>query len=214
MRAEPEQDNPERNEYLELVWRQSLEKLPPEAFVWLDEFEKWYVESYYAPDTTWREQVRVVGEDEDPEPIFEPNRLGAMDLNPIVMSDMLPMIRAGFEMEHYKTVRSECDAPANTVATVTDIVAAEGTPGVPDVVPKIGAKRTSAFKDVLPYLQEVFRNGKFKTTDEYIRELVKQTGSDVSPFKKSLMADSCFLLKEKGRSVSHSVIADKMKDIR
>ena len=76
------------------------------------------------------------------------------------------------------------------------------------------AKRTTAFNDVLHYLQEVHRNGKFKTTDVFIRELVKQSGEVDSPFKKATRTDDTFYLKSGGKSVSHSVISDKMKYVR
>ena len=76
------------------------------------------------------------------------------------------------------------------------------------------AKRTNAFNDVLPYLQAAHRNGKFKTTDEFIRELGKQSGEVDSPFKKATRNDETFYLKSGGQSVSHSVITDRMKFIR
>ena len=76
------------------------------------------------------------------------------------------------------------------------------------------AKRASIFDAVLPYLRTTYENGKFKTVDEYLRELGKQSGTSDSPFKNSAVHEDSFFLVDGGKSVSHSVIRDRMKDIR
>jgi hypothetical protein len=91
-------DEQEPDQHRQLAWRKSIEALPSGVFIWLDEFQKWYVEHVFAQDTTWEAQHLVFGEDDDPEPLFIPTRAARLDLCAIALSDMLPMIQEGFEM--------------------------------------------------------------------------------------------------------------------
>jgi len=89
-----------------------------------------------------------------------------------------------------------------------------GTPADTEPTTVAKTKRARSFDSVLPYLQTVHRNGKFETTGTYIRELKKKSGLADSPFKESSTTDNAFYLKEGGKRISHSVIEDKMKNIR
>lgn len=118
------------------------------------------------------------------------------------------------EEPDFETTPDDCRVMGNAVHALAD--AFIETASASEAEPSNGsnAKRTTAFNDVLPYLQTVHRGGKFRTTDEFIRELVKLSGEVDSPFKKAARTDDAFYLKSGGKSVSHSVISDRMKDVR
>jgi hypothetical protein len=76
------------------------ETLPVGVFVWLDEFEKWYTDTtYWLPYSTLEEIHRCVGEDDDPEPQYRLENRVSLDLDPIALTDMMPMIQEGFEVD-------------------------------------------------------------------------------------------------------------------
>ena len=111
------------------------------------------------------------------------------------------------------TVPQAAPVTTDSVAPVPTIEAASAVPDSPAVaLPK--AKRANPFAEVQPYLRKVYKNGKFKTTAAYIRELENQSGKADSPFKESGKTDDAFFLKEGGDSISNSIITDRMRDIR
>lgn len=148
------------------------------------------------------------------------------DIAPEVMSPaagVLLLRRAGIEVFHQLLdavawLQLDSDATLPNYRLLMGIAKPQAaTPPAPVVEapasePK--AKRKSAFNEVMAYLQTVHRNGKFKTTGDFIRELGKQSGEVDSPFKKATRTDETFYLKSGGDSVSHSVISDRMKSIR
>ena len=109
--------------------------------------------------------------------------------------------------ERLKFLPTHTQAQAQAVT----VEAAGSPPGAGVVVP---VKRECAFDSALQYLQTTYRSGKFKTTEEYIRELRKQSGKPDSLFKESTAIENAFFLKNGGKSISHSLIADRMKLIR
>ena len=75
-------------------------------------------------------------------------------------------------------------------------------------------KRSSAIEEVLPYLNSVYHEGKFRTIKDFIKGLVAKSGGGDSPFKKSANHEDFFCMKDSGKSLSHKVIADNMKRVR
>lgn len=117
------------------------------------------------------------------------------------------------DFEESESFQAETIEPVATAVPVTVVAPATALLDATLVV-KPAAKKISAFDSALPYLRNAYKSGKFKTTDEFIRELRNQSGKSDSPFKTSTISDDAFYLMDGGRSISHSVISDRMKFIR
>jgi hypothetical protein len=116
-RQEQQTEDPEQDAHRELAWRKSMESLPAGVFVWLDDLEEWYASTrYFSPHSEWEELARVVGEDDDPEPQFQP-KPPVLDLFPIAMADCDELVLQGFE----SCAAIPDAAPAQTETTNLDL---------------------------------------------------------------------------------------------
>ena len=155
------------DEHRQSAWRESLKQLPAGVFVWFNEFEAWYGSTYYTPDSVWEEQHRVVGEDDDPEPLFHLKQpTNALDLFPIAIGDCEQLICEGFE-PYFETA---VDAPAT--ATPAPVVA--GKKWTPEKLAELKAYREA---HTMPETAE-----RFGISGARIRELLPSEKPKAKPF--------------------------------